>query len=116
MESHTAKRCLLLAFCILTAPCVVHFLMATSRMHCFAGVDHWCRISYNELDVQVGEVFKVRANQPIITIDGFVNPSASNRFCLGRLSNVHRGEMSEKARVHIGKGVQLERFNTGEVW
>ena len=30
------------------------------------------------------------------------------RFCLGALSNVHRTEASEKARLHIGKGIQLD--------
>ena len=31
-----------------------------------------------------------------------------SRFCLGALSNVHRTEASEKARLHIGKGIQLD--------
>ena len=30
------------------------------------------------------------------------------RFCLGALSNVHRTEASEKARLHVGKGIQLD--------
>jgi hypothetical protein len=32
----------------------------------------------------------------------------TSRFCLGALSNVHRTEASEKARLHIGKGIQLD--------
>jgi MH2 domain len=33
------------------------------------------------------------------------------QFCLGALSNVHRTEASERARLHIGKGVQLDLVN-----
>ena len=39
-----------------------------------------------------------------------------NRFCLGALSNVHRTSASEKARLHIGKGIQLELKGEGDVW
>ena len=43
-----------------------------------------------------------------MTVDGYVDPSTGtgNRFCLGALSNVHRTEASERARLHIGKGIQ----------
>ena len=47
---------------------------------------------------QVGETFKVIAQYREVKIDGYVNPSEPNRFCLGQLSNVHRTEASEKAR------------------
>jgi hypothetical protein len=55
-------------------------------------------VAYFELDTQVGETFKVPSSCPNVTVDGYVDPSGGNRFCLGALSNVHRTEQSEKAR------------------
>ncbi len=60
--------------------------------------ENWCSIAYFELDSQVGEVFKVPSSLPSVIVDGYVDPSGGNRFCLGALSNVHRTEQSEKAR------------------
>lgn len=60
--------------------------------------EYWCSIAYFELDTQVGETFKVLSSYPNVTIDGYVDPSSGNRFCLGALSNVHRTEQSERAR------------------
>lgn len=68
----------------------------------FPAPEHWCSIAYFELDQQVGEIFKVMSNCPSVTVDGYVDPSGGNRFCLGQLSNVHRTEASERARLHIG--------------
>ena len=65
--------------------------------------ENWCSISYFELDQQVGEIFKVMSSCPSVTVDGYVDPSGGSRFCLGQLSNVHRTEASEKARLHIGE-------------
>ena len=56
------------------------------------------------MDTQVGERFKVPSSLHSVTVDGYVDPSGGDRFCLGRLSNVHRTEASERARLHIGKG------------
>lgn len=78
--------------------------------------EYWCSVAYFELDTQVGETFKVPSNCPNVTIDGYVDPSGGNRFCLGALSNVHRTEKSERARLHIGKGVQLDLRGEGDVW
>lgn len=50
------------------------------------------------MDVQVGETFKVPSTCPIVTVDGYVDPSGGDRFCLGQLSNVHRTEAIERAR------------------
>lgn len=50
------------------------------------------------MDVQVGETFKVPSSCPIVTVDGYVDPSGGDRFCLGQLSNVHRTEAIERAR------------------
>ncbi|XP_062320969.1 mothers against decapentaplegic homolog 4-like isoform X2 [Osmerus eperlanus] len=80
------------------------------------GPEFWCSISYFEMDIQVGEMFKVLANCPVVTVDGYVDPSGGDRFCLGQLSNVHRTDSSERARLHIGKGVQLECRGEGDVW
>lgn len=60
--------------------------------------EYWCSIAYFELDTQVGETFKVPSSKPHVTVDGYVDPSGGNRFCLGALSNVHRTEQSERAR------------------
>ncbi|XP_029832590.1 mothers against decapentaplegic homolog 4 isoform X7 [Ixodes scapularis] len=78
--------------------------------------EYWCSIAYFELDQQVGETFKVPSTYSGVIIDGYVDPSGGNRFCLGALSNVHRTEKSEKARLHIGKGVQLDLRGEGDVW
>ncbi|XP_078468631.1 mothers against decapentaplegic homolog 4-like isoform X3 [Lampetra planeri] len=81
-----------------------------------AGPEFWCSIAYFEMDVQVGETFKVPSSCPVVTVDGYVDPSGGDRFCLGQLSNVHRTDASERARLHIGKGVQLECRGEGDVW
>lgn len=78
--------------------------------------EFWCSIGYFELDTQVGEIFKVPSAWRSVTVDGYVDPSGGNRFCLGALSNVHRTEASEKARLHIGKGIQLDLMGEGDVW
>uniref|UniRef100_A0A673LBA9 Mothers against decapentaplegic homolog n=1 Tax=Sinocyclocheilus rhinocerous TaxID=307959 RepID=A0A673LBA9_9TELE len=58
--------------------------------------EYWCSIAYFEMDVQVGETFKVPSSCPIVTVDGYVDPSGGDRFCLGQLSNVHRTEAIER--------------------
>ncbi|XP_065581289.1 mothers against decapentaplegic homolog 4-like isoform X2 [Artemia franciscana] len=78
--------------------------------------EYWCSIAYFELDTQVGETFKVPSSCPNVTIDGYVDPVGGDRFCLGALSNVHRTEQSERARLHIGKGVQLDLRGEGDIW
>ncbi|NXS01323.1 SMAD4 protein, partial [Oxylabes madagascariensis] len=83
---------------------------------CCPAPEYWCSIAYFEMDVQVGETFKVPSSCPIVTVDGYVDPSGGDRFCLGQLSNVHRTEAIERARLHIGKGVQLECKGEGDVW
>uniref|UniRef100_A0A8C2B068 Mothers against decapentaplegic homolog n=1 Tax=Cyprinus carpio TaxID=7962 RepID=A0A8C2B068_CYPCA len=60
--------------------------------------DYWCSIAYFEMDIQVGETYKVPSNCPVVTVDGYVDPSGGDRFCLGQLSNVHRTEAIERAR------------------
>lgn len=60
----------------------------------------WCTISYYELNQHVGESF--HASQTYVNVDGFVDPSSSNRFCLGVLSNVNRTYESEQCRKLVG--------------
>uniref|UniRef100_A0A3Q3K0F2 MH2 domain-containing protein n=1 Tax=Monopterus albus TaxID=43700 RepID=A0A3Q3K0F2_MONAL len=68
------------------------------------------------MDIQVGEMFKVQSSCPLVTVDGYVDPSGGDRFCLGQLSNVHRTAASHRARLHIGRGVLLECRGEGDVW
>lgn len=49
----------------------------------------------------MGETF--HASQPSLTVDGFTDPSNSERFCLGLLSNVNRNATVEMTRRHIGE-------------
>lgn len=96
-------------------------------------LDNWCSIIYYELDTQIGETFKVssenRAFSEVsnfqvsahdhgkVIVDGGMDPHGENegRFCLGALSNVHRTEASEKARMHIGGGVELTAHADGNL-
>lgn len=47
------------------------------------------------------------SKSPKVVIDGYTDPSSVNRFCLGQLSNVHRTDVSDKARLHIGRSEHL---------
>jgi len=89
---------------------------------------HWCSITYYELDVQVifhrstlkkffdndlirfqvGEIFKVPICHKSVAVDGYMERNDKRRFCLGAQSNVHRTDVSKRARLHIGRGIQLQ--------
>ena len=74
---------------------------------------YWCSVRYYEMKNRVGEGFS--ASKPSLTIDGFTDPSSSDRFCLGLLSNIHRDPVIEQTRRHIVRGVRLF-YVGGEVW
>ncbi|KTF93970.1 hypothetical protein cypCar_00016820, partial [Cyprinus carpio] len=82
----------------------------------------WCSIAYYELNQRVGETF--HASQPSLTVDGFTDPSNSERFCLGLLSNVNRNATSPNCNQRYGwhpatvckipPGCNLKIFNNQE--
>lgn len=78
--------------------------------------DYWCTISYFEGDAQVGDIFKVRSQYNSVVVDGLFDSTREDRFCVGALTNVNRTSSSEKARMHIGKGVQLEQMLDGSIY
>ena len=61
-------------------------------------------MSYYELTIPVCESFKVPASLTSVLVDGFVDPSREDKFCLGHYSNVHRTDVIERTRFHIEKG------------
>ena len=77
---------------------------------------YWCTIYYFESDLQIGDPFKVPSSYPTVTIDGFFDASREDRLCLGAISNVQRTEASERARMHIGKGIQMECLTDGDIY
>lgn len=62
---------------------------------------YWCSIAYYEQNARIGEPF--HASQPSLSVDGFTDPSSSDRFCLGLLSNINRTQQIEMTRRHIGQ-------------
>lgn len=77
----------------------------------------WCKVTYHEFDVQIGESVTVNNSFSTLTIDGYVDPyKCENHFSLGALNNLNRGYDSEKVLLHIGKGVVLDQRSNGDVW
>lgn len=69
------------------------------RPVCYTEQSCWCSIAYYEMQSRVGEPF--HASQPSLCVDGFTDPSNSERFCLGLLTNIHRSQQVEMTRRHI---------------
>lgn len=79
------------------------------------GREHWCRITYAELNQKIGEPFKGSSSEVIV--DGFTNPTAHiNRFSLGVLSNINRNSTIEMTRRAIRKGVRLENIQDSQIF
>lgn len=72
--------------------------------------EHWCRITYAELNQKIGEPFKGSSSK--VVVDGFTSPSVNNcRFSLGVLSNINRNSTIEMTRRAIRKGICLENHD-----
>jgi len=70
-----------------------------------------CRVfifSFQSFFCFLGEPF--HATQSSLTVDGFTDPSNSERFCLGLLSNINRTQHVEITRRHVGKGADSVLF------
>lgn len=79
------------------------------------GQEHWCRITYAELNLKIGEPFK--GSSPKVIVDGFTDPSVHNRrFSLGVLYNINRNSTIEMTRRAIRRGVCLENCNETQIF
>jgi MAD (mothers against decapentaplegic) family protein 4 len=68
------------------------------------------------LDNQLGDPYKIRSTSSSVVIDGYFDTTREDRFCLGAITNVQRTEASERARLHIGKGLQMECMPDGDIY
>lgn len=78
-------------------------------MHCSVLVDttpFWCTVIYFEEGRCVGENYN--AFTSLFYIDGYASPDLSDRFSVGRFTNIHRTRTVESVRNRIGKGIRLE--------
>mgnify|MGYP002378239119 FL=1 len=87
--------------------------ISTTAPIAYAETPFWCSVMYYELNQRIGETFHASLNS--LVIDGFCDPNASDRFCLGSLTNVNRTNESEACRRLISHGVRLYYIG-GEVF
>ena len=52
-------------------------------------------------------MFKVPNYAKSVTVDGYVDPSGGNRFCLGALSNVHRYVKTTNTKKLVKMKIQM---------
>ena len=78
---------------------------ASHQSIAFEELDEWCHIAYYEMSQRIGGQYNASRSQVIV--DGFVNPSSADRFCLGNLTNIQRTPDIERVRLHIGHGVKF---------
>ena len=84
---------------------IIYFFLSDAQPVQYTEPSYWCQISYYEMNKRVGASY--HAARPNLTVDGFTDPSSSERFCLGFLSNIDRNPQIEMVRKHIGKGLRL---------
>lgn len=59
---------------------------------------NWCSVTYYEYDKKVGEIFTVNNIVKQLFIDGGLDAAATNRFCLGSVTNVERNDACDRCR------------------
>jgi len=102
LQYHFWNAVLVRCTVICPVTCCVHIIYLsfslTSICVFYLAPEFWCSISCFELDQHVGETFKVPSRCRSVTVDGYTDPSNVSRFSLGKLTNVHRTDASERAR------------------
>lgn len=93
-------HCIVPSECWITCNIEILWIVLDADPVSYVDPPYWCSIAYYELNNRVGETF--HASQPSLTVDGFTDPSNSERFCLGLLSNINRTQQVEMTRRHIG--------------
>ena len=78
---------------------------ASHQTIAFEELDEWCHIAYYEMAQRIGGQYDASRSQVIV--DGFMQPSSADRFCLGHLTNIQRTPDIDRVRLRIGHGVKF---------